>query len=253
MLKNLILLSVTAILFSGMAVADLEQRVERMERVVNSQGLVDMALQIERLQNEIRQLRGDIESQRYELESMKKRQRDLYLDMDRRLRSQETGTTPPVTVSPKPSIQTRTGDDTGSETAGTVSTSVNANEQVDYQNALNILREGRYAQSIEAFSNFLKKYPQSLYAANARYWVGEAHYVSREFKESMVEFQKVVDQYPESPKVADALLKIGFIHYELAEWNKARSILESVTRRFPGSTAAGLADNRLQKMRVEGR
>ena len=185
---------------------------------------------------------------------MKKRQRDLYLDIDRRMRQQETGAAPSFTPRAKnvaPQIEQRVTDSpiTISSTPGNLT----ASEQVAYQNALGILKEGRYNKSIEAFSEFLKKYPNSLYAANAQYWIGEAYYVSREFKSALGEFQRVVETHANSTKVADAMLKIGFIHYELTEWDKARNVLNHITSRYPKTTASRLAENRLQKMKVEGR
>ncbi|MDH5665054.1 MAG: tol-pal system protein YbgF [Nitrosopumilus sp.] len=252
-IKNLsISFLATVALYSGGAVADLEQRVERMERLLDSQSLVDMMLQVEQMQNELRHLRGEIESQRHDVDSMKKRQRDLYLDIDRRLRQQETGST--ASIEPRQKeitapVESSKSYDTNS---GNVSDNLTANEQVDYQNALGVLKEGRYPQSIAAFNAFLKKYPQSLYAANAQYWIGEAYYVSREFKLAQGEFQKVVEGYADSTKVADAMLKIGFIHYEQAEWDQARNVLNHISSRFPKTTASRLAENRLQKMKVEG-
>ena len=253
--KHLIIsCSVTAALYSGVAVADLDQRVERMERLLENRNLVDMMLQIEQMQTELRQLRGEVEGQRHAVESMKSRQRDLYLDMDRRLRQQETGSStslvPRTNNVTAPTEQPQTNRSTMVSSAPE---SLTASEQVDYQNALGILKEGRYDKSIEAFKAFLAKYPQSLYAANAQYWIGEAYYVSRDFKQALSEFQKVVEVHADSTKVADAMLKIGFIHYELAEWDKARNVLGHITSRYPKSTASRLAENRLQKMKVEGR
>ncbi len=242
--------SVSAILYSGMAVADLEQRVERMERLLDSQSLVEMMLQMEQIQNELRQLRGEVEAQRHTVDGMTNRQRDLYLDIDRRLRQQESGASASFTPRPN-SVATPQVD---SATAiSSMQGNMTANEQVDYQNALGVLKEGRYQKSIAAFDEFLKKYPQSLYAANAQYWIGEAYYVSREFRQALGGFQKVVETYADSTKVADAMLKIGFIHYELAEWDQARNVLNHISSRYPKTTASRLAENRLQKMKVEGR
>lgn len=235
-----------------MAVADLEQRVERMERLLESQSLVEMMLQMEQIQNELRQLRGEVEAQRHSVDGMTKRQRDLYLDIDRRLRQQESGASASFTprsnnvAIPRPKVDSTTA-------ISSAPGNLTANEQVDYQNALGVLKEGRYQKSIAAFNEFIKKYPQSLYAANAQYWIGEAYYVSREFKLALGEFQKVVEQHADSTKVADAMLKIGFIHYELTEWEQARNVLNHISSRYPKTTASRLAENRLQKMKVEGR
>ena len=75
---------------SNMSVDD---RLARLERLINSQGLVDLLLKLEALQKEVQQLRGDIETQAYLAKDLKKRQRDLYIDIDRRmLQLERTGT-----------------------------------------------------------------------------------------------------------------------------------------------------------------
>ena len=68
-----------------------EQRLERMERIMQSQGLLDMLQQLQQLQQEIRALRGEIETQNYNLEQLTRRQRDLYTDVDQRLQQLEGG------------------------------------------------------------------------------------------------------------------------------------------------------------------
>jgi tol-pal system protein YbgF len=128
-----------------------------------------------------------------------------------------------------------------------------AEERKDYDSALEILKEGRYSEASTAFRHFLSKYPGSGYADNAQYWLGEVFYVTREFQAALGEFDKVVTQYPDSSKVADARLKMGYIHYELKDWNKARDLLNQVVQGYPGSTSARLAQERLDRMRKEGR
>ena len=71
--------------------AELEARIEQLERRLDSRSLMDMLDQITSLQGEVQQLRGDIEVQNHTLEGLQKRQRDLYLDIDRRLHRLEAG------------------------------------------------------------------------------------------------------------------------------------------------------------------
>lgn len=68
-----------------------EQRLERVERMLDSQGLVDIIQQLQQLQREISLLRGEIETQNYNLDQLTRRQRDLYTDIDQRLRRLESG------------------------------------------------------------------------------------------------------------------------------------------------------------------
>jgi len=128
-----------------------------------------------------------------------------------------------------------------------------AKEQEAYKAAFNLLKVGKYDEAILSYSDFLSKYPNGTYAPNAQYWLGEANYVTRQFPVAIEEFKKVINRYPESRKLPDAMLKIGYIHYELKQSDDARRVLTELTKKFPGTTAARLAENRLQRMKLEGR
>ncbi len=226
--------------------AELEERVQRLEKLMDSQGLVDMFLQMQSLQEEVRQLRGEVEQQTFAIDNLKQRQRDLYLDIDRRMRKLEGGGSVPASTSP--SVSSTPG--TAATTASAPSSS--ADEDAAYRGAFNLLKEGRYEDAIKRFSAFLKKYPNSGYADNAQYWLGEANYVTRKYEQAIKEFEQVVTGYPQSDKRADALLKVGYCHYELQAYDKAKDTLTRVVQEFPKTTAARLADNRLQRMKLEG-
>ncbi|MEA2078670.1 MAG: tol-pal system protein YbgF [Pseudomonadota bacterium] len=241
--------------------ADLESRIQQLERRLDSRSLISLMEQVSSLQREVQQLRGDIEVQTHSMESLQKHQRDLYLDIDRRLHSLEAGgvraqptTEVPGTsaVAPAPPL-TPTGRSTATTTGSAASAALNpAEERKDYDRALEQLKEGRYTEASSAFQAFLEKHPGSNYADNAQYWLGEVYYVTREFQSALSEFGKVVDSYPDSTKIADAKLKIGYIQYELKDWTKARDALTQVVQAYPGTTSARLAQERLDRMKREG-
>jgi tol-pal system protein YbgF len=250
--------------------SSLEARVTKLERVLNGQALTDLMTRIQRLQEDVQKLRGDLEVQDNDINGIKQRQRDLYLDIDRRLQQLETamaaaksgpaastpqpaatpvpapGATPPVSaMSPSPAAAP------GMTTAAPPPPNPEQ-EQAAYQKAFDLLKNGRYDDAIAAFHDMLKSYPGGQLADNAQYWIGEADFAVRRFREAANEFGKVISGYPHSPKVPDAMLKLGFSYYELADWAKARDTLDQLKGRFPQSTAAQLADRRLQKMKSEG-
>ncbi len=238
------------------------QRVERMERVLDSGSMLEMLKRIDQLQREVQQLRGDLEVQTNSLNSLQQRQRELYLDIDRRLHRLEVGgvqaapgtqslepAMPPADVAPAPSSPDAMG---GPSDAASVDPLDTMKERDAYEHALDILKEGRYGEAAKAFRVFRSSYPGSRYAANAQYWLGEAYYVTRDFDTALQEFTKVVEEFPGSSKVADAQLKRGFIQYERKDWAEARKTLESVVARFPDSTAARLSNDRLERMTKEG-
>lgn len=271
--QTLLFACLLAVSGTGFAVSknELEARIVQLERKLDSRSLVNMLEQVTALQREVQQLRGDIEVQTHTLEGLQKRQRDLYLDIDRRLHRLEAGgveTNTAVPASPgaatgmAPAV-TPPGAAAGAPAAATslpkagggppVAALNPAEQRKAYDKALELLKEGRYNDAAGAFQSFLKTYPGSSYADNAQYWLGEVYYVTRQFDPAMAEFGKVLSEHPDSTKVADAKLKMGYIQYEKKDWAKARDLLGQVVKGYPGSTSARLAQERLDRMQREGR
>jgi tol-pal system protein YbgF len=121
-----------------------------------------------------------------------------------------------------------------------------------YQSAFNLLKQGRYGESISAFNAFLKDYPGGEYEDNAQYWLAEASYVNRDFDTALREFLKIPENYPASPKIPGAMLKMGYIYHEQKKWSESRSTLNELINNHPASTEARLAQKRLQRLTKEG-
>jgi tol-pal system protein YbgF len=222
-------------------------------RKLESQALLDMLSKMDALQNETQALRSQVEELNHELENQKQRQRDLYLDVDRRLREVETGAQTSAAAAPSaPRTPMAVIGPGVTATAAVQAPGDPAKERELYQQAFNDLKDGRYDQAISQFRSFLASYPNGEYSGNAQYWIGEANYVTRRFPEAEQEFRKVLEHYPSSSKSSDAGLKLGYTYYELGNWQAASKVLGDVVTKFPNSTAARLADTRLQKMRQEG-
>jgi len=225
------------------------QRIQRLEKMLSSDVLREQTLTIQTLREEIAALREQIELQDYEVESMKQRQRNLYLDMDRRINNVEAGggnrRVAAVPVPPPNSSK--------AVTAAPAVDGDDADGQQAYAKAFALLKEGQYQQSITAFESFKVSYPNSKYADNAQYWLAEANYVSREYKKALQEFQQLIAQYPDSSKNSGAHLKIGYVYFELKNWSAARDALEKVITLYPDTTVAKKANERLQRMKREGK
>lgn len=240
----------------------LPERVQRLERVVGNQALVDMLRRLEELQVETQTLRAQVEELGHNLEGMQSRQRDIYLDVDRRLQQIEgrgggagSATDSGVdSTSPGAGAESENNGGLGAGLAATPPpTQDGATARAAYEQAFAALRGGRYEQAIGGFERFVADYPQSEYAGNAQYWLGEANYVTRRFERAVQEFNKLIANYPDSAKVPDAHLKIGFTYYEMGRWADARRSLSEVQSRFSTSAAARLAAERLSRMTQEGR
>lgn len=241
----------------------LEARLARLERLLENQTIVDLATRLDSMQNEVQQMLGQIEEQNHTLESLQKRQRDIYLDIDQRLRKLEEAraaaasmSTPAANILPPvpdaamsqatvPSAAMPADGQTAAPAAQVDSQA----ERVAYEQAFNLLKEGRYDLAVAAFKTFVQTYPTGNYADNAQYWLGEANYVQRRFEDALSEFQKVVNNFPNSPKRSDALLKMGYTYQELGDQEQARLTLNNVVTQYPNSTAANLAQKRLQDLK----
>jgi tol-pal system protein YbgF len=229
---------------------DLEARLIRIERVLDNQSLIELSTQLTQLQSDAQALRGELETLRFESENSGNRQRQLYLDVDQRLQALEQGqgrfVDPPVAVIDQSPTGALAPGAPGAQ--GAQRPVVSGSDQDNYQAAFDMLKNGQYMQSAEAFRQFLVVFPSSPLADNAQYWLAETYYVQRQFTTALPAFQIVVDNYPNSLKLPDALLKIGFCNYELKQWAPARTALERVVREFPDTTAARLATQRLERM-----
>ena len=125
-------------------------------------------------------------------------------------------------------------------------------EQADYRKALALVRDGEFEDAAESFNSFLEIYPESSYADNASYWIGETYYVTRDFEPALETFTGLVKEFPDSPKVPDTRLKIGYIHYEQHDWSAAHEELSSIVSTYPDTEVAQLANARLKRMEDEG-
>ncbi len=224
---------------SGTAAPKLEDRVSKLERVLENQTLIDMNQRLEALQEQTSQLLGQMEEARHTLDDLQRRQRELYLDVDRRLQALEAGaaraSAPPASGNTAP------------PSAG------DGEARSAYQNALNILRQGKYDDAISQFRAFLVKFPKSEYADNAQYWLGDANYIQQHYDIALKEFEKLLADYPDSKRGTDALLKTGLIQQELGNSTKAQLILNNLKARYPNTPEAQIAEKRLQQIKLQSR
>ena len=269
--KAVVIAMMLSPIMSTVVVADeaaLSQRIDRLERIIQGQGLVSLLGRVDQQQNAIQKLHGENESLRHELELMKKQQRELYLDLDQRLQEQVAAAQTPAGIPQTNQEQTSQTELPSSsvndaeleleeqaidtQQSGGVPVAVE-NGEAAYQSALQILRSGQYEQAVAALTAFPDQYPQSSYLPNAYYWQGEANYVLRHFEAAIAAFQTVIDKFPASTKVADSMLKQGFSQYELGNFDSAKLMLNNVMQQYPNTSAAKLAKVRLDRIKEETR
>lgn len=215
------------------AILDLRAKVEAMRNELNTRldaksdktSTLDLIGQHDQTMQEIAKLRGQVEVLSNDVSNLQKRQKDLYVDIDTRLRKLEPRQ---VTID-------------GKEEA------VAQSEQSTYDDALSLLKSGDYKGAVSALDGFLRQYPGSGYAANAQYWLGNGYYALHDCKSAIAAQQLVVKNYPDSPKAADAMLNMATCYTEMKDTKKARATLDSLVAKYPDSTAAQTARERSPK------
>ncbi|MBF0624991.1 MAG: tol-pal system protein YbgF [Magnetococcales bacterium] len=120
-----------------------------------------------------------------------------------------------------------------------------------YEQAYGILKTGHYSRALESLQNFITWFPEHSLSANAQYWVGECHYVQKNYAEALKSFNQVLIRWPNSPKVPDSLLKIGFSLMSLQELDKAVAILSRVTKEFPQTKYDAMARQQIQEINAK--
>ncbi len=227
--------------------------------------LFELLAQIQQLRQEIMGLRGQIEVLGNNIDGTAKRQRDMYVDLDTRLRRLEQGAPPaqlgvaPAAGVPAPggaapsgaaAPAAAAGAPAAGATAGTAAAAPSSGEEARaYEAAQNQRRIGNYQGAIVAFQTFLTQHPKSPLAHRAQYWVGDSYYNLRDFKTAIQNQQKLITTYPDSASVPDALLNIASSQLELGDVAAARKTLDGVVARYPASEAAEKAKRRLANLR----
>jgi tol-pal system protein YbgF len=166
-----------------------------------------------------------------------KRQRDMYVDLDQRLRRFEQ---PPGAAASQPAVPAL------AESAKPPATAATANEENEaYERAQALRRAGNYAAAISAFQAFMTRYPKSTLAPRAQYWIGDSQFNLRDFKAAIASQQRLLSAYPDSSSVPDALLNMASAQIETGDAAAARKTMDGLIARFPASEAAEKARRRI--------
>jgi len=217
------------------AILDLRAKVDAMARDVNGRIdakadkniTVDMLNQHEQTMQEIARLRGQIEVLANQIAMSQKGQKDLYADLDARIKKLE------------PRQETIDG-----QTAEVLPT-----EKQAYDAAYARFTSADYAGAIGAFQDFVRRYPTSAYAANAQYWIGNAYYMQRDYKNAIAAQETVLSNYAASPKAPDSMLNIASSYIELKDLKNAKKTMQQLVKKYPASTAGQTAKDRLAALK----
>jgi len=231
---------------------DLSTRLARMEESLKglsaANPALDLAQQLERLRQELTQLRGQIEVLGNDIQMSAKRQRDMYVDLDTRMKRLEQ---PAVTATPPAAQAASAGAAAPAAVAAGTAAAAPASDAEGraYEAAQGQRKIGNYQGAIAGFRNFIAQYPKSSLAHRAQYWIGDSYYNLREFKNAIASQQRLISAYPDSASVPDALLNIASSQHELRDDPGARKTLEKLVARYPTSEAAEKARSRLSSLK----
>ena len=207
--------------------------------------LIDMSSQLEALRNEMARMRGQLEVLTNQQEVADRRQKDLYLDIDTRLRKLESGREQAAAAAPTPGAPGVVVPGVAGAAAATPGEEVSPAETKAYQAALDQFKLGNYALAVSAMQGFLVTYPSSKLAPNAQYWIGMAHSGQRDYKSAIAAQRKLLASWPDSEKAPDAMLSIASAQETMGDRKNAQKTLEELLAKYPKSGAAASAKQRL--------
>lgn len=207
--------------------------------------------QLQQMQQEIAQLRGMLEEQQNEIQRLKQESLERYQELDRRMSGGAAGAAANQN-SPADGAIDASGAPTPpagqAQTAASNEPADPAKEKLFYEAAFDLIKAKDFDKANQAFSAFLRKYPNSQYAGNAQYWLGEVNLAQGNLQGAGQAFAKVSQAYPSHAKVPDSLFKLADVEQRLGNTDKAKGILQQVVAQYPGSSAAQLAQRDLQRL-----
>lgn len=207
-----------------------DDRLAKIEAAATDRGgMLELSSQINALRDEIARMRGQMELLANQADNADKRQKDLYLDIDTRLRKLEQAAEKMATEKPPASAEAE----------------VSPAENKAYQAALEQFKLGNYPLAVSAMQGFLVTYPGSSLGANAQYWVGMAYSGQRDYKSAIAAQRKLLSTWPDSAKAPDALLSIASSQETMGDRRAAQKTLEELIARYPTSSSAASAKQRL--------
>lgn len=202
-------------------------RTQAQSNVQLSRSLLDLQTQIDALKSELAKSLGQQERLARDLTDLQLRQKDVLMTVDDRLKRFEPLK---VTVDGREFL-------------------VDPAEKRGFDQAMDVFRQGDFAAAQSAWSGFINRFPNSPYLPSALFWLGNAHYAIKSYKESLSNFQRMLTVASEHPRAPEAMLAISNVHVELKDLKSARVALNDLVKAYPSSEAAATARDRLSRLR----
>ena len=240
----------------------LADRVARLEQQAQNkdQGGTSMVNQILELQSQVQHLQGQIEELQHDLKELDDKNKAQYADLDARMARLESGaagggapagsSTSAQAGGPAAAASSAANTPAGNQSSAGAAADPAA-AQASYDAAFQAIRGGDYVKASRGFRSFIQQYPNHALAPNAWYWLGQSYYVTMNYSVALEAFKHLLAQFPQNDKAPDAMLKVGYCELELKQTAAARTTLKQVMAKYPGSSAASLAQERLQRVQLQ--
>jgi tol-pal system protein YbgF len=219
--------------------AKLEPLIARVDGKADTKSIMDLANEIEKLKQEVANLRGQIESASNDIANTQKRQKDFYIDLDQRLRTIEQK----QAASEKAATEAKPSEAKAPEPAEPPS------EQKTFDAALALFKAQDYRQAAQGFTDFLKRFPESPNLPQAYFWLGSSHYGLQDCVSAIPAFQTVITRFQTSTRAPDAMLSLAECQNDMKNKVAARQTLNNLMKRFSGTPAAKAAKERLAEIK----
>lgn len=206
----------------------LAKRVDtKIDTKADAKSVIDLSTENERLRSEVATLRGQLEVMTNELANAQRRERDLYGDVDARLRKLE------------PKRMTIDGREVDVDTS----------EQKAFDAAVAQFKSGNYPLASQALAGFLQRYPDSGYVPQTYFWLGSSYFAQSDCTNALPAYQTVTTRFPMSQRASDAMLNMASCQMDMNDKAAARETLETLLKKYPASQAAITAKGRLAELK----
>ncbi len=201
---------------------------EQVQQLLPLRGSVlELNNQLEALRAELARQRGVNEQLARDVADVQRRQKDIAQGVDDRIRKLEPQK---VTVDGKEFL-------------------ADADEKRQYEEAFALIRNSDFAGAATALTAFARRYPASGYIDSARFWLGNAQYGKREYKEAITSLRSFIAGAPDHSRVPEALLAVANCQAEMKDSKGARATLNELVKKFPQSEAAQAGKERLAALK----
>lgn len=238
------------------------------DSTVDTSSNTDLLNKIQGLQQDIQDLRGQLEVQANEINQLKQQQLSFYQDLDTRLNhtnlsnnTQRSDAQQSAEPTPQQATDTTTATEAmvASPTKPTVQTAPllaetnnprpnPADEQIGYLAAYDLIKQKQFPKATVAMSQFIAKYPHGGYSANAHYWLGELYLAGKDYANAITQFDSVIQDFKSSSKYAPSRLKLGYALAASGRIGEAKEQLLAVMKQYPDTSTAHLAHVKLESL-----